>query len=188
MGLLIAIGVPVGFLLIVMLWVIFAYNGMVKLREAVRAGWAQIDVMLKRRHDLIPNLVETVKGYASHEKETLERVIAARNQAVSAAGNPQQSAASEGALSGALRQIFALSEAYPDLKANTNFLQLQSELAATENQIAGASQQYNSATEQYNVAIKTFPNILMAGPFGFTQAQFFELQDEAQRQAPVVKF
>lgn len=186
-GILIAMLVAVGAIVILALWVIGAYNGMVRLREAVRSGWAQIDVVLKRRHDLIPNLVETVKGYASHEKETLERVVAARNQAVSASG-PQQVSAAEGALSGALRQVFALAEAYPDLKANTNFLQLQNELASTENQISGFRQNYNSTVQQYNTAVMSFPNNLMAGPFGFTPAQFFEIQDAAQREAPVVKF
>src|SRR5690348_4341334 len=110
-----------GGVVIVILWAIAGYNGLVSLREQGRAAWAQIDVVLKRRHDLIPNVVETVKGYAAHEKETLERVIAARNQAVTAAGNPQQASVAEGALTGALRQVFALSEAYPDLKANQNF-------------------------------------------------------------------
>lgn len=179
--------VVLGFFLILILWAIAAYNGLVSLREQVRAAWAQIDVVLKRRHDLIPNLVETVKGYASHEKETLERVIAARNQAITASG-PQQSIAAEGQLSGALRQVFALSEAYPDLKANQNFLQLQSELTSTENQIAGQRQGYNGLVQQYNTAIMSFPSNLMAGPFGFTPQPFFELQDAVQREVPVVKF
>lgn len=186
-GILIAVLVVFGAILLLVLWIVGAYNGMVRLREAVRSAWAQIDVVLKRRHDLIPNLVETVKGYAAHEKETLERVIAARNQAVSASG-PQQASAAEGALTGALRQVFALAEAYPDLKANTNFLQLQGELAATENQISGFRQQYNSTVQQYNTTVMSIPNNLIAGPFGFTPAQFFEIQDSAQREAPVVKF
>src|SRR3954464_9122939 len=151
-----------GGLVIVLLAAVASYNGMVSLREQVRAAWAQIDVVLKRRHDLIPNLVETVKGYASHEKETLERVIAARNQAVSAAGNPQQASIAEGALSGALRQVFALSEAYPDLKANQNFMQLQGELASTENQISGYRQSYNGVVQQYNTSVMRFPNNLLA--------------------------
>lgn len=187
MGLLIAIGVPIAFLIIVLLWVIAAYNGLVSMREQVRGAWGQIDVVLKRRHDLIPNLVETVKGYAAHEKGTLEAVIAARNQAVNASG-PQQTAAAEGALNTAVRQIFALSEAYPDLKANTNFLQLQGELASTETQISGMRQNYNNSVQTYNAAIQSFPNVVLAGPFGFTAAQYFELQDTAQREAPVVKF
>src|SRR6187455_1438887 len=161
--------VILGIVAVLVFWAIAAYNGLVSLREQVRAGWAQIDVVLKRRHDLIPNLVETVKGYASHEKETLERVINARNQAVSAS-TPQQASAAEGALSGAVRQLFALSEAYPDLKANQNFMQLQGELASTENQISGMRQNYNGIVQRYNTAIMSFPNNLMAGPFGFTPA------------------
>jgi LemA protein len=187
MALLAGVCVIVGVVLVLILWAIAAYNGLVSLREQVRAAWAQIDVVLKRRHDLIPNLVETVKGYASHEKETLERVIQARNQAVSASG-PQQAAAAEGALTGAVRQLFALSEAYPDLKANTNFLQLQGELASTENQISGMRQNYNNLVQRYNTAILSFPNNLMAGPFGFAPQPFFEIQDPGQREAPAVKF
>jgi LemA protein len=179
--------IVLGVVLVIALWAMAGYNGLVTLREQVRAAWAQIDVVLKRRHDLIPNLVETVKGYAAHEKETLERVIAARNQAVSAT-NPQQASAAEGALSGALRQVFALAEAYPDLKANQNFMQLQGELASTENQIAGYRQNYNSVVQNYNVAVMRFPTNLMAGPFGFRPEPFFEIQDAAQREAPAVKF
>jgi LemA protein len=173
--------------LIVLVLVVF-YNRLVSLREQVRGAWAQIDVMLKRRYDLIPNLVETVKGYASHEKETLERVIAARNQAVSVTGDPQQAAKAEGVLGGALRQLFALSESYPDLKANQNFLQLQSELANTENQISSQRQAYNGLTARYNTAVMGFPGNLMAGMFGFTPQPFFEVQDAGQREAPQVKF
>jgi LemA protein len=173
--------------LIILLFVTF-YNRLVRLREQVRGTWAQIDVMLKRRYDLIPNLVETVKGYASHEKETLERVIAARNQAVTATSSPSQAAQAEGVLSGALRQMFALSEAYPDLKANQNFLQLQGELGNTENQISQQRQAYNSIVAQYNTAVMGFPGNLMAGMFGFTPQPFFEVQDVAQREAPQVKF
>jgi LemA protein len=184
---LIPVLVVLGVVVIVVLWAVAAYNGLVSLREQVRAAWAQIDVVLKRRYDLIPNLVETVKGYAAHEKDTLERVIAARNQAVTAKG-PEQAAAAEGMLTGALRQIFALSEAYPDLKANTNFLQLQGELGNTENQISSFRQNYNSLVQRYNTAIMSFPNNLLAGPFGFTPQAFFEIQDAAQREAPQVKF
>lgn len=184
---LIALAVFAAIIIIFALWAISVYNRMVQLKVSVPAGWAQIDVVLKRRHDLIPNLVETVKGYATHEKETLERVIAARNQAASAQG-PQQASAAEGALSGALRQLFALSEAYPDLKANTNFLQLQGELASTENQIGSMRNAYNSSVQAYNTYIMMVPNNLIAGPFGFTPAQFFEIQDPVQREAPTVKF
>ena len=173
---------------VIVLWAIFSYNRLVSLREQVRAAWAQIDVVLKRRHDLIPNLVETVKGYAAHERQTLENVIAARNSAVAARGNPAQLSQAEGALGGALRNLFALAEAYPDLKANTNFLELQRELGNTENSISQQRQGYNSLVAQYNAAMLSFPNNLIAGPFGFTAQPFFEVQDAAQREAPVVKF
>src|SRR5687768_661506 len=173
---------------VVVLWAIFSYNRLVSLREQVRAGWAQIDVLLKRRHDLIPNLVETVKGYAAHERETLERVVTARNAAVAARGNPGQVSQAEGALAGSLRQLFALAEAYPDLKANTNFVELQRELAGTENQISHQRQQYNALVAAYNTSMLSFPNNLIAGPFGFTAQPFFEIQDAAQREAPQVKF
>jgi LemA protein len=173
---------------LVVLWAIFSYNRLVALREQVRSGWAQIDVLLKRRHDLIPNLVETVKGYAAHESGTLERVIAARNAAVAVSGNPAQASQAEGALSGALRQVFALSEAYPDLKANSNFTELQRELANTENQISQQRQGYNALVASYNTAMLSFPNNLVAGPFGFTAQPFFEIQDAAQREVPQVKF
>jgi LemA protein len=175
---------------VLVLWAILSYNRLVSLREQVRAGWAQIDVLLKRRHDLIPNVVETVKGYAAHEKGTLEAVINARNAAVAArsSSDPAALSQSEGQLSGALRQLFALSEAYPDLKANANFMDLQRELANTENQIGGQRQQYNALVAQYNTSLMSFPTNLMAGPFGFTAQPFFEIQDAAQREAPVVKF
>ena len=166
---------------------IVAYNRLVSLRESVRAAWAQIDVLLKRRHDLIPNVVETVKGYASHEKETLQGVIAARNAAVSAT-TPAQAVQAEAALSGAVARLFAVAEAYPDLKANANFVELQRELAATENGIAQQRQGYNALVAQYNTSLMSFPNVLIAGPFGFTAQPFFEVQDAAQREAPVVKF
>jgi LemA protein len=175
---------------VLVLWAIFSYNRLVSLREQVRAGWAQIDVLLKRRHDLIPNVVETVKGYAAHEKGTLEAVINARNAAVAARSGPDPASMSqaEGQLSGALRQLFALSEAYPDLKANANFMELQRELANTENQIGRQRQQYNAIVAQYNTSMMSFPNNLLAGPFGFTAQPFFEIEDAAQREAPQVKF
>lgn len=173
---------------LVVVWTIFSYNRLVSLREQVRAAWAQIDVLLKRRHDLVPNLVETVKGYAAHERDALERVIAARNAAVAARGDPGQISMAEGALGGALRQLFALAEAYPDLKANTNFSELQRELANTENQIGHQRQEYNATVQAYNTSMLSFPNNLIAGPFGFTAQPFFELQDAAQREAPQVKF
>ena len=173
---------------LVVVWAIFSYNRLVALREQVRAAWAQVDVLLKRRHDLIPNLVETVKAYAGHERDTLERVVAARNAAVAARGNPAQISQAEGALGGALRQLFALAEAYPDLKANANFSELQRELAGTENQIGHQRQQYNATVAAYNTSMLSFPNNLIAGPFGFSAQPFFELQDAGQREAPQVKF
>jgi LemA protein len=184
MGWLIGLAVVV----VVVLYAIVAYNRLVSLREQVRAAWAQIDVLLKRRHDLIPNLVETVKGYAAHERDTLERVVSARNAAVAARGDPAQASAAEGALGGALRQLFALAEAYPDLKANTNFGELQRELANTENQISAQRQGYNATVQHYNTSVLSFPNNLIAGPFGFTTQPFFEIQDAAQREVPQVKF
>jgi len=180
--------IAAGVLIVLFLFVMSSYNGMVALREQVRSAWAQIDVLLKRRYDLIPNLVETVKGYASHEKGTLEAVIAARNQAVASTGNPAQLSQAEGVLTGALRQMFAVAEAYPDLKANANFMELQRELTGTENQIGSARGQYNSLVANYNTATLSFPNNLLAGTFGFHPQPFFEVQDAAQREAPVVKF
>ncbi len=179
--------IVLGVVVLIALYAIVAYNNLVSLREQVRAAWAQIDVVLKRRYDLIPNLVETVKGYAAHERGTLEAVISARNSAV-AARDPGQLSAAEGQLSGALRQLFAVAEAYPDLKANQNFMQLQNELAGTENQISSFRQGYNNLVQRYNTSMLSFPNNLIAGPFGFTPQPFFEVQDQAQREAPAVKF
>lgn len=181
------IGLAIGIPLVVILWIITVYNGLVRRRMDVRGGWAQIDVVLKRRHDLIPNIVETVKGYAAHEKETLDRVISARNQAIGAS-TPGALSAAEGMLGGALRQLFALSEAYPDLKANTNFQHLSGELATTENVISAARQQYNRAVGDYNEAIAVFPNLLIAGPLGFRAEEFFELDEPEAKDAPKVKF
>jgi LemA protein len=179
--------IGLGVLVVLVLFAITAYNRLVALRERVRSAWAQIDVVLKRRYDLIPNLVETVKGYASHEKETLAAVMSARNAAASAT-TPEQRSAAEGMLGGALRQLFAVVEAYPDLKANQNFMQLQAELASTENQIGSFRQGYNSIVQEYNTSMMSFPNNLIAGPFGFTPQPFFEIQDAAQREAPAVRF
>ncbi len=163
------------------------YNRLVRLRVGVRNAWSQIDVQLKRRYDLIPNLVETVKGYASHERETFENVVKARQTAVQASGVKQQAQA-ENLLSGALRQLFALSEAYPDLKANQNFMQLQEELTSTENKVGFARQHYNNVVENYNAAIQVFPAVIFAGMFGFTPEEFFELEEPEERKAPKVKF
>jgi LemA protein len=168
-------------------FIVGLYNGLVRLRQQVKNAWSQIDVQLKRRYDLIPNLVETVKGYAKHEKETLEAVIQARNAAVSAQGVEQQAKA-ENMLTGALRQIFALSERYPDLKANQNFLSLQEELATTENRISFARQHYNDSTATYNTKVQSFPANIIAGMFNFVVEEYFEIEDAAERVAPQVQF
>lgn len=167
--------------LIVLAALIFAamYNGLVKLRNRVENAWAQIDVQLKRRYDLIPNLVETVKGYATHEKETLERVVAARNAAISATG-PEQQAEAENQITGALKSIFALSEAYPDLKANQNFLNLQEELTSTEDRISYSRQFYNDTVNRYNTKIETFPSVFLAGMFNFGPREYFAAEGEAK--------
>ena len=166
-------------IVVLVLVAIFVFNGLVRLRNAVDAAWAQIDVQLKRRYDLIPNLVETVKGYAAHEKETLEAVIAARNIAVAAKG-PQDQAAADNALTGTLKTLFAVSEAYPDLKANQSFLALQEELTGTEGRIAYARQYYNDIVQKYNTKIQTFPAAIFAGMFGHKARDYFKAEPEAQ--------
>ncbi len=180
------------------LWLISVYNGLVRARNAYKNAFAQIDVQLKRRHDLIPNLVETAKGYMKHERETLEAVIAARAGAVNAqsaaAANPgdpsamRQLADSENMLTQALGRLFALSENYPDLKANQNMLALQEELTSTENRVAFARQHYNDSVMNYNNRRETFPANLVAGMFGFQPAALFEVEDPGERQAPRVSF
>src|SRR5215213_4348951 len=179
-----------GILVALVIWVITIYNGLVAMRQRVNQAFADVDVQLKQRHDLVPNLVETVKGYASHERGTLEAVIQARNSAMTAQG-PAQMAQAENMLSGALRQLFALSEAYPDLKANQNFQQLQMELSDLENKIAAARRFFNNAVQEYNTGIQQFPAVLLAGPTGFTQREFFDVGVEERKvldQAPQVKF
>jgi LemA protein len=167
--------------------VIGVYNSLVGLRNMVKNAWAQIDVQLKRRHDLIPNLVETVKGYAKHESGTLEAVIAARNQAVKAT-SIEESIKAEQQLGGALGRLMVVMEAYPDLKANQNFLSLQEELTSTENKIGFARQYYNDEVMKYNTRLESFPANMVAGPFGFKAATFFEVSNEKEREAPQVKF
>jgi LemA protein len=174
----IALIIIVVLIVLLVIILIAMYNGLVKLRNKVENAWAQIDVQLKRRYDLIPNLVETVKGYAAHERETLEAVVAARNSAMSA-GTPQEQAQAENVLSGALKSIFALSEAYPDLKANQNFLNLQEELTSSEDRIAYARQFYNDTVNRYNNKIQTFPSVILAGAFNFKQREYFEAEGEA---------
>jgi LemA protein len=167
------------------------YNGLVALRQRVSQAYADIDVQLKQRHDLIPNLVEVVKGYATHERETLDAVIQARNAAVSAGGGAAAHAAAEGQLSAALGRMFALAEAYPDLKANTNFQQLQAELSDIENKIAAARRFYNNAVTEYNTGIQQFPAVLFAASMGFKPADVFDLGEEtrvALDKPPEVKF
>ncbi len=171
---------------LLVIYLIGIYNGLVKSKNQVESSWAQIDVQLKRRLDLIPNLVETVKGYAAHEKETLQGVIEARNRAMTATSVADQAAA-DNMITGALNKLFALQEAYPDLKANQNFLALQEELTATEGRVAYARQFYNDAVQKYNTKIATFPTVIFAGMLRFTEREYFEAEDSA-REAPKVEF
>jgi LemA protein len=167
--------VVIAIVVIVVLFFWLGYNSLVKTRNRVDNAWSQIDVQLKRRHDLIPNLVETVKGYAAHERGTLEAVTNARANAINAQG-PQQTAAAENVLTGALKSLFAVAEAYPDLKANQNFLQLQEELTATEDKVAYARQFYNDSVLSYNTKVQQFPTVLLAGMFHFEKRNFFDAE------------
>jgi LemA protein len=188
----------IGLVILALLWVGGIYNRLVAYKNRFKAAFSQIDVQLKRRHDLIPNLVETAKGYLSHERETLESVIRARNSAVSAgslvAKNPSDPLAmaglisAESQLTGALGKLFAVAEAYPDLKANQNMLALQAELRNTEDQIATSRGSYNSAVASYNIARESFPGNLVANAFGFLEAKLFELETEKEREVPRVAF
>jgi LemA protein len=179
-----------GVIAAIAIYLVLIYNRLVGLRQTVSQSWSDISVQLKQRHDLIPNLVEAVKGYAAHERGTLEAVTNARNAAIAASG-PEAQAKAENMLTGALRQLFALAEAYPDLKANQNFLKLQSELSDIENKIAAARRFFNSAVQELNTAIQQFPAVLFARQMGFQEREFFEL-DEGERAAaatpPQVKF
>jgi LemA protein len=179
--------VVVGFLFVLALWFFATYNGLVGMRNQVKNAWAQIDVQLKRRYDLIPNLVECVKGYAKHERETLENVVKARNQAMQANG-PAAKAGAEGELSSALSRLMVVVEQYPDLKANQNFMQVQEELTSTENKISFSRQAYNDQVMRYNTRCQTIPSNIVANMGGFQQSEMFELQDAAQREAPKVSF
>ena len=181
--------IVIGVLVVLVVWIIMIYNGLVAMRQRVNQSFADIDVQLKQRHDLIPNLVETVKGYAGHERGTLEAVIKARQTAV-AAPSLDQKVQAENMLSGALRQLFALSESYPDLKANANFQQLQAELSDIENKLAAARRFFNNAVQEYNTGIEQFPAALLAGPFGFRPREFFDVAEARPQleQAPGVKF
>ena len=173
---------------LLILIVVGIYNGLIRKRNRVKESWAQIDVQLKRRYDLIPNLVETVKGYASHEKETFENVTKARAAAINA-GTVKEQGQAENMLTGALKSLFAVAEAYPDLKANQNFMQLQEELTSTENKIGFARQHYNDVVRAYNTGIQQVPANIVAGAFGFTEEDYFELEEAAEaREAPKVEF
>jgi LemA protein len=198
MSLLLVLGVLAGLVLVLAIWAIGTYNRLVGLRNVFKNAFAQIDVQLKRRYDLIPNLVETAKGYLKHERETLEAVIKARNIAAAAAqsasANPADPnavrglMAAETGLAGALSRLMVVSEAYPDLKANQNMMQLTEELTSTENKISFARQAYNDSVMSYNTARETFPAVLLAGALGFQAAELFKVDDPTERNAPKVSF
>ena len=171
---------------VVLLWAVANYNTLVRLRQHCRESWSGIDTELKRRYDLIPNLVETVKGYAAHEREVLEAVVDARNRAAASTGSPQQQAVDENAFVGRLRQLFAVVEDYPELRASRNFLHLQRELANTEDRIQAARRFYNANVRDMNTRIQVFPSSLIAAAFGFQPEQFFEIEDASIREAPAV--
>jgi LemA protein len=181
--------IVLGVIVVIVLWIIMIYNQLVAMRQRVSQSFADIDVQLKLRHDLIPNLVETVKGYAAHEKGTLEEVVKLRNSAMTAQG-PTQQAAAENMLTGALGKLFALAEAYPDLKANQNFQQLQTELGDVENKISAARRFFNNSVQEYNTGIQQFPAALFAASLGFTPRAFFDVGEERAvvEKTPQVKF
>ena len=183
MGLIIVLAIIV----IVILWMVGMYNGLVRLRNQVKNAWSQIDVQLKRRHDLIPNLVETAKGYMKHERETLDSITQARSHAVEASGVADQAKA-EGELSNALSRFMLVVENYPDLKASQNFLSLQEELSSTENKVGFARQFYNDQVQTFNTKIESVPTNIMANMFNFKQAEFFEIETPSEREAPKVQF
>ena len=174
-------------LAVVGIFVINLYNRLVGGRNEVKNSWCAIDVQLKRRHDLIPNFIEAVKGYATHERQTLDAVIKARQEAIASSGSVEAREKAENALSGSLRSLFALSEAYPNLKANESFIALQTELAATENKIGFARQYYNDITLRYNNRVQTFPGNLVAGMFNFRVEPYFQLEKAGERETPQVK-
>jgi LemA protein len=183
----IALWIVLGVLVILIIFIIAAYNSLVRLRNQVKNAWAQIDVQLKRRHDLIPNLIETVKGYMVHERETLTKITEARSMAMNASTIPQKAQA-EGMLSGLMGKLQIAVEAYPDLKANQNFMALQEELTSTENKISYSRQSYNDQVLVYNNKTQMFPSNIIAGMFGFSQGEFFEITDVAEKEVPKVKF
>jgi LemA protein len=179
--------VVIALIVVVGLLLVALYNRLVQQRNRVDNAWAQVEVQLKRRWDLIPNLVESVKGYAAHERGTFEAVTQARANAQKAS-NPAEAAQAEGILGAALGRLFAVAEAYPELQADENFRQLQTELSETENRVAVSRQVYNDTVLTFNNTVQTFPGLVLAGPFGFSIREFFEVEDEAQRDAPVVDF
>lgn len=172
---------------VALLWVVSIYNAFVRLKNQVENAWSQIDVQLKRRADLIPNLIETVKGYAKHEKTVFENVTKARSALMNAQGDVKKTAEAENMLTGALKSLFAVSENYPQLKANENFMQLQEELTGTENKVSASRQYYNDMVMQYNTTCESFPNNMFAGMFNFKEKELFEVE-EADRKAPKVSF
>jgi LemA protein len=181
-----ALIIPGIILLLVLIWFIANYNALVRLRQHCRESWSGIDTELKRRYELIPNLVETVKGYAAHEREVLQAVVEARGRAVASTGSPAEQAADENVLIGAVRQLLVVSEGYPELRASRNFLALQQELANTEDRIQAARRFYNANVRDLNTRIEVFPSNLVAGMFGFQCVQFFEIEDAVVRRPPVV--
>jgi len=183
----VAVWIVLAVLAVLVLGLVLVYNRLVSLRARVNNGWSQIDVQLRRRYDLIPNLVSTVQGYATHERELFERVTEARARAIGATGVGDQASA-ENAITAGMRQLLAVAEAYPDLKANQNFLALQEELSSTENRISFARQNYNDTTAGYNTRVQSFPANIIARLFGFNVEEFFELEDAVQREAPKVAF
>jgi LemA protein len=181
--------IALGVIVLIALYLVFIYNGLVRSRQMAQEAWSGIDVQLKRRADLIPNLIETVKGYASHEKSTLEEVVELRNKAQAVpAGDVAGRAQAEGLLGRALGRVLALAEAYPDLKANQNFSELQASLEGMESELQMARRYYNGAARDLNVKVESFPSNLVAGQFGFAKREYFEITDEADRAVPTVKF
>lgn len=183
----IALIILIVLVVLIVIWLVSSYNGFVKLRNKTEEAFSAMDVSLKKRYDLIPNFVEIVKGYAKHESETLEKVIAARNMAMSSA-TPEETIKNDNALSGTLKSLFALSESYPDLKANQNFLQMQEQLSRVEEEIAGSRRYYNGVVNKFNTKTEMFPGNILAGIFGFQRKPLYEVNDASERESVKVKF
>lgn len=181
------LGIIIAIIVLLIVWIISSYNKFVKLRNKTEEAYSAMDVSLKKRYDLIPNLVETVKGYAKHESGTLEKVIQARNMAV-AATSPEERIEKDNALTGTLRSLFALSESYPDLKANSNFTELQDQLSRIEEEIAGSRRYYNGVVNKFNTATEMFPGNIIAGMFGFKRKPLYEVNDSSEKEAVKVSF